>query len=284
MAQFIMRINKTPKMLDEYDNKYIMFSCPANWINYYELYGNDSIGDGYECSYAHLIKGDPRIKEFDCYGKSMQNNIIEKSDKKNNNAVYLIHEAVALTPALCFYQTDITQMAKCNDNRYSIDLREFAHNIGYNYDESSLMIIYNSKAFENDLKASIPLAVYNSENLVIDGSDGYYDAFNENTPMDYQPVDYEHHKIDDYFYEKNGFKYEMWWKDSRFQYQNEGRITIPHVHFKQHYRGNNDNYDYRKNYLKVPLEQLHTYSKIIDLRKQEKINFFIKNGTTYFIE
>ena len=81
--------------------------------------------------------------------------------------------------------------------------------------------------------------------------------------MSYMPVNYDKHNFNGYFYEKNSSRQEMWWKSSEYREQNEGRVAINNVHFRQRYDGT-ENYNWKENLLKVKLPNIHDYSIVCD--------------------
>ena len=57
---FLMRVD-SPENIDRdfYQNR-LTFSCPANWLDYALKQNDETIGDRYECIFAHLDASDER--------------------------------------------------------------------------------------------------------------------------------------------------------------------------------------------------------------------------------
>ena len=263
MGQFIIRLGSREKIGEDYLEKQITFSCPANWYDYAIKKNNFIIGDQRECIYAHIPLDDPRISEQDCFGNSMGNNLAMLIDSRDNS-VYLRHEPVLLTPAFCFFQINITNDDFVESETIKFDFESYCSMMQCKMEDCYFWIVYDAKSFEDDLKANIPPTIKANQDLLItDGSGGYVNAFDEKQPINYMPVDYNKHDFNSYFYEKNHRREEMWWKSSEYKEQNEGRIVIPSVHFSQRYSVT-ENYNWKKNLLKVKLPNLYNYSIVCD--------------------
>lgn len=274
MAQFIIRVARRESIREDYLSNQITFSCSANWYDYAVKHKNDTVGDQLECVYAHLPIGDPRINEVDCHGNPMGNNLTMLFDERNQS-VYLRHEPVLLTPAFCFYQCTIDRDSIIENNGLRFDLYEYCRGMGYKLEDVLFLVIHNPGEFEQDLRKNVPLAVKeNAELLVLDGSGGYVQAFDDKNPINYCPVDYDKHNFDDFFYKKNTYKQEMWWKGSKYRTQSEGRVVVPSVHFRQRYSDAIE-YDYSKNLLKVKLSNIKNYASIVDGSEYKYLDFYL---------
>ena len=56
----MIRIDKTEVIEKQYNEGYLRFSCPANWINYAKIQP-PGIADKYEAVFAHVKRDDPRL-------------------------------------------------------------------------------------------------------------------------------------------------------------------------------------------------------------------------------
>ena len=56
----MLRIGKTEEIEKQYNEGYLRFSCPANWINYAKIQP-PGIADKYEAVFAHVKRDDPRL-------------------------------------------------------------------------------------------------------------------------------------------------------------------------------------------------------------------------------
>ena len=57
----LMRVDKTKNINEDFEHNRLTFSCAANWLDYVLKEHNQTIGDLYECIFAHLKRDDPRI-------------------------------------------------------------------------------------------------------------------------------------------------------------------------------------------------------------------------------
>ena len=56
----MLRIDKSEEIEKQYNEGYLRFSCPANWINYAKIQP-PGIADKYEAVFAHVKRDDPRL-------------------------------------------------------------------------------------------------------------------------------------------------------------------------------------------------------------------------------
>ena len=59
----MLRIGKTDEIERQYEEGYLRFSCPGNWIMYAKKNHEDGIADRYEAIFAHVKKDYPRLLE-----------------------------------------------------------------------------------------------------------------------------------------------------------------------------------------------------------------------------
>ena len=59
----MLRIGKTEEIVRQYEEGYLRFSCPGNWIMYAKKNHDDGIADRYEAVFAHVKRDDPRLLE-----------------------------------------------------------------------------------------------------------------------------------------------------------------------------------------------------------------------------
>lgn len=298
MAQFIIRVDSKKNLERSYLANEIVFSCPVNWYDFAVKHQNITIGDQLECVYAHIPLSDPRISEVDQQGRPMGNNLTILVDHRNNTA-FLRHEPVLLTPTFCFFQDMISIQdfkAQKKLNRFfkycsftvgntkrpafSFDLNAYATRMGYKIDEALFWVVRDPGLFEADLRNNIPDSIHKNQGILIsDGTGGYVSAFSDANPINFMPVDYDRHYSNEIFYEKNSYRAEMWWKDSRYRDQQEGRIIIPGVHFKQRY-DDGTKYDWEKNRLKVKLPNMKSFSFVCDGSKEPYIYFGLNDDNS----
>ena len=55
-----MRLGKTEEIERQFNEGYVRFSCPANWINYAKMQPT-GIADRLEAIFVHVKKDDPRF-------------------------------------------------------------------------------------------------------------------------------------------------------------------------------------------------------------------------------
>ena len=269
MAQFILRVDDYREISELYKNNKIKFSCPANWCNYADSQKDNFIGDQLECVFAHLKPDDYRIPDIESLGDT-----IRRLEDDHDGSYYYQYTPILVTPSFCFFQYDVELE---EGNELEMDLNNYSETLGKN-DISSLgfLSIYDAKAFEDELYRQVPKAVSSSKNIISDGSGRFVNSFDEDHPINYNNIDYFKYDCDDFYYELTNEHLEMWRKSSRYSFQHEGRITIPHVTFKQEYR--DENYCYKLNQLYVDLQNLHNYAELYKGNALSKIVFKKENG------
>lgn len=267
---FLMRVD-SPENIDRdfYQNR-LTFSCPANWLDYALKQNDETIGDRYECIFAHLDASDERrLNVKNSHGELLQDqySITCKSD----NTVLLRLETTILTPALCFWSLPLQKiLSSIKTSSFDMDLDVYLKNMNRKAEDSKLLMITDCDKFFSELKKQIPIAVKNNcGNLT---SEGFGNAFNPTNPFLFKHVCYDQFDKDTLFFRYNEYLDEMFWKLPSYDVQSELRIVLPKINFRQKY-GDGTAYDYTKNSLSVELPGLHDYARTYSLKEIRYLNF-----------
>ena len=267
----LFRIDETNKLENLYRNNQIEFSCAANWIDYANKQQNNTIGDLFECVFAHLRFNDDCLRNFkDARGNLMKNNLFVLIDR-NDNSCYLRYVPTILTPTICFYSLSLNNLIENNNGstQFRVDLNRYCNQFGLNINKTSIIIILNPTLFIDELNKHIPQQVVGNKNLT---DENYYTKFDVDNPIKAGLIDYNKHNHTQFFNDNNNYGSEMFWKDSQYSWQNECRICFQNMNFTQRYSLNGE-YQYEKNTLKIFLPNLKEYSKILKIKDIN--NFYV---------
>lgn len=262
----LIRVGQTKALLDQYNNSYIKFGCPANWISYNATHNNSTIGDPYECVFARVNKNFPFKLIKDKRGNPIGRNLLIISSREDDT-VYLAFQPTILMPTLCLFNLEPNNIPKAiRDSGAAIDMKILAHTYGYDCSEQdiSFMIIDNPIMFYDELDRVLPKVISKNLDKL---TDKYYHQSSRKTRYrtfikDVTYVDFI--KNGKLFYEINDELKELFWKSIEYRDQSERRIVIPNIGFRQRLEIV-DEYDYTKNELIVPLPSFQKYVKVIPL-------------------
>ena len=274
----LMRVSSTSDIQKCYDKKIIEFGCPANWLDKAIKHNNQSIGDYYECVFAHLPKGDSRVNSVkDVKGNPMGDNLLVSEDRSDGSS-HLRQMSTILMPVLCFFSFNVAKMEETDREGKStkpfiFDLDEYRADMGYKEDDASFLFITKPELFFEDLKQRVPCAVKaNTDKLTFER---FYRSFNPDEPIIFGDVDYDkYEETTPFYYYPNGSE-ELFWKLPRYKWQSELRIAISNLNFKKKY-DSVSKYDYKKNKLCVSLTHLHEYAEVFSASKAHSL-YFLKS-------
>lgn len=272
-TNILLRIDSFENLLKCYDEKYLEFSCAANWIDYCVKSANNTIGDYWECIFAHLPEGDPRLNVLDSRGRPMGSNLYLLYREKDHS-YFLRFVPTILMPVMCFYSFNQEEIKKKRDDKGNafFSFEKYKQAMEYNCD-CAFLIIKDVSRFYQELKIEIPKSVSKYEKKL--SSECFYEGFTPKEACIADKVDYS--KLDDeYFSFQENYTEELFWKRRRYEWQSEVRFVVPHIHFKQRYL-EDGLYDYKENKLKVSLPNLHTYAEIYFEKEAKGIRFFGQN-------
>jgi len=242
-----------------YNDNIIEFSCAANWIDYYQK--NQKTGDLFECVFAHVDSKYDTSNLKDSHNKKMGENLFVLTNV-DDGSKYLRYEPIILSPIMCFYGISMKQLLnnKEGHSSFKFDIDGFSKAFEYSSDYGILII---DKPFEfiNELSSQLSKCIMNNNNLT---SERFYKNFDPLNPIDASFVDYNKYKMTDLFFDQECVGQEIFWKDEKYSWQNEFRIIVKNINFKQYYHPLN--YDYKKNNLQITLPNLKKYSRIISLK------------------
>lgn len=100
-VQILLRIDKKENIENIYENKEIMFSCAANWIDYAIKQSDYKIGDLTEGVFAR-VKYPLTSTIRDKKNKPIGNNLLISCIEGTNDC-FLRYIPVITTPVLCFF-------------------------------------------------------------------------------------------------------------------------------------------------------------------------------------
>ncbi len=275
-SSVLMRIDHSEKIQTMYKEGFVEFGCPANWLDYAMKCKDETIGDYFECVFAHTLKSDKRINEMkDIHGNPMGDHLLIL-ENSNSYDCLLRFVPTILIPTMCFYSFSVKRdLAIINKgenqyNGYIFDLDKYREYIGYAEDDSSFLFITDVEAFFKELIISIPKAIEDNKNNLT--SKRYYGGFKVENPLFFRDVDYNKHKKSDLFFDNpNGFD-SIFWKLPEYQEQSEMRLIIPNINFLQTYNPDIP-YDHKRNKLVVQTPQIREYAKIVKAKEAHYLFF-----------
>lgn len=277
-AHVLLRVGSYDDISNYFRTNSITFGCAANWIDYTRAKGNTITGDLFECAFAHLKIGDPRISNLkDKNGYPFGDNIIYQINP-NDNTVWLSFEPTILMPAFCLFGIDVPGILKNLNSTgpkttfFTFDLDKHCIEMGYQINNAGFLVVTDPYAFFDDLKLSIPVAVEQNRNNLT--SERFYSEFNPAEPLLYRDVEYGHFSDKDIFYDYRGNYDEMFWKQSKYRTQSEIRLVIPNLNFIQKYNPSVEVYDYTRNQLTVTVPGLQTYSVLYPAKDYHSLVFY----------
>ena len=273
---FLMRVGSTSTIQQCFDTKTITFGCAANWLDFALNTKNQTTGDTYECVFARLKKGDPRIDKItDVKGKPIGDHLLVLENEADDSCI-LRYIPTILQPIMCFYSFKANEIRKrfsYGDRLapfFGFNLDTYRSNMEYTEDNASFLFIKDPVSFINDLKEAIPNSVTNnSGNLT---SERFYGGFDPDYPLFCKDVDYDKHTHKEYFIDTPKSQEEMFWKMPEYRTQAELRITIPGINFINLYDPNKK-YNYELNQLKVFLPKFHEYAMVISAKEAHSVYF-----------
>lgn len=261
----MIRIGSTKEIEKQFQESYIRFGCPANWVNYANNHA-PGIADKYEAVFAHVDRFDPRLWMTCDDGVPLYGALW--NSESPNNMVYARYLYSCLVPTVCFYSLGITKLAKqkgIKDNqlgRLTIDLQNYYKAMNVNPEESSVLIIRFPGQFVTELRREVPNAVAAANNITKKN----FDSRNSLT-VKYVTYDLDINKT---FFNFRPYD-EIFRKQPEYKEQHEARMIIPNVNFVT-----NPKYFpslYHFNEINVPVPELQSYSFVYPASKCKKMAF-----------
>ena len=261
----MLRLGKTEEIEKQFNEGYLRFSCPANWINY-AINHPDGIADKYEGVFAHVKKNDPRLSTPGDDGVPLNKYHSLWNDEGPDDTLYVRYVFSCLVPAICFYSIDLKDVAnhfgmqKQNNWWLKIDLKPYYNAMGIKPEESSVLIIrYPGKLWE-ELRREIPNAVKKAVNI-------FKEDFDVNNPL---AIRYVHYDLDinKIFWELHPYD-ELFRKRPEYIAQCEARIIIPNASFMRDPVSLPEMY--YDNEMIVPVPGIKEYSSICQVSKCSRI-------------
>lgn len=262
----MLRIGKTKKIEEQFNEGFLWFGCPANWIDYAKK-DSSGIADRYEVVFAHVPKDDPRIKELGG-GDPFNQFFGFWNEEGPDDTVYLRNIVTCLVPAVCFYSIDLKGAVeyfkiKGNSSDYiSVNLNPYYKAMIDDTEEYSALIIKYPGGLFQELRREVPKMVKEKINLVKHN-------FDPNEPIfpDYVRYDMD---IKDPFWNEQTYD-AVYRKQRKYEAQHEVRIIIPHVTYMRHPAV--EPYLKERHEMKVPVPNIKEYARVIPVSKFNGIRF-----------
>lgn len=264
----MLRIGKTEEIVRQYEEGYLRFSCPGNWIMYAKKNHDDGIADRYEAIFAHVKRDDPRLLE------AFKNDPTEMAwslwgEAGPDDTIYARYVHSCLVPTVCFYSVDVKDVARYfglpieKGNWVEVDLMPYYEALGIkNREEYSILAIHSVSDLVEELRREIPKLIsdmqfiekrhFNPENALAVGYVKY-------------DLDLNEEFIDPYPYKA------LFRKRPEFREQREARMVIPRVNYLRHPYEFPDKWEDHE--MKVPVPGLKAYAKVIPAAKCERYRY-----------
>lgn len=107
----MLRLGKTDEIEKQFNEGYLRFSCPANWINYARI-DKSGITDHYEGIFGHVKKDDPKLSSPEKSGLTKQDFDALWKNEGPDNTVFVRYLFSTLVPTLCFYSLPVDILLK----------------------------------------------------------------------------------------------------------------------------------------------------------------------------
>lgn len=277
-SSILFRLDNLKTLKNNYENNQIEFSCPANWIDYFNK--NKAIGDVREGALA-CFQSMEDVKRYlgNEYVKGKNKYIVE--DQK---CFFCYQQDFILIPTICFYSIETKSNDFKDDILYRFDLANYEKNLFNDNNEKGLFLITNYKLFINDVKDAVDEILKKNcyDNIA---KQDFYTVSNKNQKAYFSESknailykDVEYKKLGQFFINKNCVN-NIFIKDSNYSWQSEFRITIPNLRFLQNLT---DGYMYEKNKLSVKLKNLHEYSEVISLKDIKKFTILKSKNCVHY--
>lgn len=262
----LIRIGKTDEIMTQFNDGFIEFGCPANWITYAK---NDcsGIADKYEAIIGHVHNDDPRLSVLGDDGIPLNMFRSLWMDDCGDGKVFVRYLIHCLIPTLCLFSIPVNRLAKNRINSndvLSVDFRLFKEAYGIKEErEYSVIIFPNPKLFFEDIRRRLVESV--SKCNIIDKT-----YFTNEISILASMVNYDL-DIEKDFFEISAYD-ELFRKRPIYSNQSEARIIIPDVHFicDPVYNA----MSYLSNKMKVYVNDIKKYGFVFRSDKVNRIDFY----------
>ena len=267
-----LRVGKAKDIRASYEQKKISIGCPANWINYAKLHGNQTVGDSYECIFAHLAKDDSRIPDLLRICKQEGRACSLLYERLGDGSYLFRRRETVLTPVWCTYSFEYDKLleVKREEGRPNVcfDLSGFQRTMGE--ENTGLLLIKTPTDFINEISRQIVDAV--EENKAMLDLDKFQNPFDVSAPILMKSVDYSRYDDNTIFERWNKQELsELFWKRRSYTYQSEMRLEVSKVNFKSD--SVDFGMDYKVNTLDVYLPNFQSYTEIYTEGCADKLYF-----------
>lgn len=267
-----LRVGKAKDIRASYEQKKISIGCPANWINYAKLHGNQTVGDLYECVFAHLAKDDPRIPNLlgICNQVGRASSLLY--ERLGDGSYLFRRRETVLTPVWCTYSFEYDELLKVRKEdglpNVCFDLSGFQRIMGE--ENTGVLLIKSPVDFINEVSRQIVDAV--EKNKAILDLDKFKNPFDVSASILMKSVDYFRNDDNTVFERWNKQELsELFWKRRSYNYQSEARLEVSKVNFKSD--SVDFGMDYKVNTLDVYLPNFQSYTEIYRTGCADKLYF-----------
>lgn len=295
-ATFLLRFDNYNKLLNDFNNKNLNFSCPANWLNFavkthlkvnsisknINMYNYDNnVGDIFECAFEKVNTADINFNSYvDHFGKPMGENLVLLNLSNGKSLLY--YQPHLLMPTFCFYSINGKKLFSQNPQPIYSDFQVIDYSKYFfgesNIENKGVLIIHNVNAFWDDLSKNIKSAIKSYPARLTDKNFYSYNNSIHNFNFLASNVEYCSFYFDDTFKIQTDTLEDMFCKCNIYSPQSEVRVIIPNISFKNKFQDSNIfNYNYEKNILPVHLPKLHAYAKVYRINELPQLPIF-NNG------
>ena len=263
----MLRLGSTEEIEKQFEEGYIRFGCPANWILYARTQP-PGVADRFEGIFAHVKKDDPRFGMICDDGYPLNYSRSLWNDEEPDGTVYARYVYSTLVPTVCFYSIAVKKAAKYfgikgNGSMYlSADLKPYIKALNIDPEKSSMLVIRFPWMLADDLRREIPQAVVKNGFL-------YKKDFDPGNPMAIKYVTYDL-DVKKQFWDLHPCN-ELFHKRPEFKNQREARIIIPNTFFMMDPVKKPDWFFI--NQLKVPVPNIKNYALVVPCSRCNQVVF-----------
>ena len=255
----LLRFDDWDRIKDQYERRYLTFSCAANWFNHAITNKNNTIGDVFEGVFARISSDESSLAILHKELKEKGSNLI--TTQLNDGTILLRYKPIILQPSLCFYNyyPYNKESSAITDVEESLNISEILSALGY---PSGLLHVLRPEQLLEELKKQVPLAV--EENITLLSDREFLNRFDPHEPIEMQDINYTAYPENSLFYNCS-YGQELFWKLSKYKDQKETRVVINNISFAQPINNDFEGYDAQKSLLKVKMPNIQQYAKIYQI-------------------
>lgn len=263
----MLRLGKTEEIEKQFNEGYLRFSCPANWINY-ARHDSSGVSDIYEGVFAHVRKNDRRLISPEACGLTKEEYDSLWVEEGTGDTLFLRYLFSTTVPTICFYSIPVKKIAQglgLKGNTpygFTESLTPYFNAMGLDTEDSSVLVIRFPWLLVEELRREIPKAIENYPYII-------KSYLKEDDPLVIRYVDYNL-DINELFWDFNPYL-ELFRKRPEYKEQREARIIIPGISFGIHPIKNPDLYF--ANQLIVPVPSIKDYAIVVPAKNCNAMRF-----------